>query len=579
MGSPEEFDRRAVAFFDGLHRPVASAPEIHDRAFISEAATSSRALVDDAGTPNLDALRSSAREHVKARRLSAESDGVILDGVVYDTAEGGLIRLVILLLFANRDPDFTASMQLRNGTVRRMTAPELYKVASAVANHMQACALWENGALAALDNAEAEDFATAEASIFDAIPAGDVTTPAPPGGTPAPLEFSGSRFQDVTCLSVSVTGDLTVSRNTTFGGALTVSGPTECSGAMHVGSLDAGSGQVQTSGAISAGSANVAREINSGSVACTGALAAGATTVSSLDSGSGVIKTTGQVFATAATITGALVAGLCTLSTVNATSATVSGSLSTGNVACNGTLSASATTVTSLDAKAGVVKTTGQVLAGSATITGALVAGLCTLTALNVGSVTATGRVAANTIACTGVLTAGPATTASLDAGSGAIKTTGTFAASSGVITNTLTSGIVSTTTLNVSQDAVVERLNARDKHAVGTMFLTPTTVKNSNWQRTGSFWWRKGDRRPTQAFAAYDLSSSNSKPNVAFWDPVLRTILGSSLGNAGEATAIVPIVTGTYVPNSNEFYQIEVYIGNSGSGDVTLTHYNVSTA
>ena len=551
MGSPQEFDKRAAAFFDGLHMSSGPISEKRDRAFDEP---TSRALVDDTGGPRLDALRSSAREHVKARRLSAESDGVLVEGVVYDTSEGGLLRLIILLVFANRDPDYTASVQVRNGTVRRMTAPELYKVASAVANHMQSCALWEKDALLALNNAvETEDFAAAEATVFDAIPTGDVTTPAAPDGTPAPPDFAGSRFEDVTCLSANVNGDLAVTNNANLGGDLRVDGPVTCGS-----------------------SANVAGKVTAGSIACTGPMLAGATTVTSLDSGSGVVKTTGQILAASATITGALVAGICTLAALTCTSATVSGAVSAGSIACSGTLSSNAATVASLNAGTGLIKTTGSVSAGSATITGALVAGLCTLTTLNVGTVTATGRVAAGTIACTGSLTSGAATVASVDAGSGQMKTTGGVLSGTSTTTGLLTAGTVTTPTLNVTQDAVIERLYARDQLSVGTFWLDRRAI-SGGFTRVGSFWWRRGDRRPARAFVAFETSSNKATPNILFWDPAARTQFGGYDGGADPTTATFVLTTPNTVPNSNDFYEVEVYLGNTGKGSVTITAYNVT--
>jgi len=145
-----------------------------------------------------------------------------------------------------------------------------------------------------------------------------------------------------------------------------VSGATlSISGAAGVGSLNAGTGAIQTTGTLSAGGATVTSlNAGSGTIQTTGALQGGAATVTSLNAGSGAIQTTG--------------------------------SLSSGGA-----------TVTSLNAGSGTIQTTGALQSGAATVT-----------SLNAGS---------GAIQTTGSLGAGAATVTSLNAGSGAIQTTGTI--------------------------------------------------------------------------------------------------------------------------------------------------------
>jgi hypothetical protein len=221
-----------------------------ERARVPGSATepSAQAFGDQEG-PHLDALRVNAREHAMARRRAAEGDGVLVDGVVYDTSESGLIRFVVLLMFATRDPDYTASMQVHNVSVLTMTAFELYKVAIAIANHMQACALWEQGTLGAIDEADgAEAVAALEDTINEGVPTGDVATPTPPEGTAPPPAYGDATFEGVTCLSAMVNGGLSVTGDSALDGPLTVSsdaavsGSFACSGGASAGSLDVGMG-------------------------------------------------------------------------------------------------------------------------------------------------------------------------------------------------------------------------------------------------------------------------------------------------------------------------------------------------
>jgi hypothetical protein len=113
-------------------------------------------------------------------------------------------------------------------------------------------------------------------------------------------------------------------------------------GATTVTSLNAGSGAIATTGALSAGSLSA---VSGGAISTTGTLSAGATTVTSLAAGSGNITTTGSLSAGSATVT-SLAAG-------------------SGNITTTGSLSAGAATVTSLGAGSGNITTTGNLVSGS----------------------------------------------------------------------------------------------------------------------------------------------------------------------------------------------------------------------
>ena len=133
-------------------------------------------------------------------------------------------------------------------------------------------------------------------------------------------------------------------------------------GGTTVTSLNATSGAITTSGALSAGSA-----------AITNTLTAGATTVSSLGAGSGAITTTGSLTTGAATVT-----------SLNAQS---------GSITTTGTLSTGGATVTSLNAQSGSITTTGTLSTGGANVS-SLDAGT--------GNITTTGNIFVNRLVSSG---------------------------------------------------------------------------------------------------------------------------------------------------------------------------------
>ena len=174
----------------------------------------------------LSALRAYTRARVKARRRQAEEDGVIVDGVIYDTSDDAHLRLMTLLVFAVRDPDYTASMLIRDGSVKSLTSPEIYAVATAIANHMQACAKWEIDLLQSIeDAADIQALTTIEESIDDSAPSGDVTTPVAPDGSDPPPLYNDANFLAVTCETIDA------SSNVSIGGTLAVTGDTTLTGA------------------------------------------------------------------------------------------------------------------------------------------------------------------------------------------------------------------------------------------------------------------------------------------------------------------------------------------------------------
>ena len=193
-------------------------------------------------TPDaLSAMRAYTRARVKARRRMAEEDGVIIGGVVYDTSDDAHLRLMTLLTFAVRDPDYSASILIRDGTVHEVTSQGIYAVATAISNHMQACALWEAESMQTVEDAEsAEELEAFEATIDDAAPAGDVTTPSAPEGTTPPPLYDDATFQNMTCISlttsehVDVGTTLDVAGTTALADRLDVTGPTALSNTLAV---------------------------------------------------------------------------------------------------------------------------------------------------------------------------------------------------------------------------------------------------------------------------------------------------------------------------------------------------------
>ena len=117
------------------------------------------------------------------------------------------------------------------------------------------------------------------------------------------------------------------------------SGNINTTGSATVGSLNAGSGKIETAGTLSAGATEVSSLTSSGKVSADnlettndatvgGKLTAGSTTVSSLNAGAGDIKTTGALSAGDTTVSSLTTTGAVSANTLTTTSdATVGGAL------------------------------------------------------------------------------------------------------------------------------------------------------------------------------------------------------------------------------------------------------------
>ena len=495
-----------------------SAPENAD-AGGSGWVTSSRSFDDGtvAEPTALVALKAYTRARVKSRRRLAEEDGVIVGGIVYDTSDDAHLRLMTLLVFSSRDPDYTASILIRDGSVRQLTSPEIYNVATAIANHMQACALWEIAQLQAINAATtAEDLVTLESTIDDSAPSGDVTEPTAPTGTQPPPAFEDATFKHTTCDSVDVYDYVNV------GGALAVTGDS------------AFTGTVTTTGATSLES--------------TLAVAGNSTLTGTLD------------VAAAATIQGTLAVTDATTLTGEVTivsPATLQATLSVGgNATVTGTFTnVDATTLQSTLRVDGSTTMVGELEAqAAATLQSTLsVGGDSTLS----GTLTTVGNTELQS----------------------ALTVTGesTFNANVGVNANVNVVG-----SLDVTEDAVVERLYARDRLAIGTMSVNATVrARTEQWLVAGSFWWRRGDRQPTGASVSFTITSNQAKPAVAFYEIGRQQVIGYTVVPAsGDTLATLTIQDTLFTKNDNSAFQIDVYISNATEvGVVTLSNYLITVA
>ena len=283
-------------------------------------------------------------------------------------------------------------------------------------------------------------------------------------------ELARSGEFNVTTLNATgnITTDANISGNN-LSATLNVSGATGTfSGAVGVGSLDAGSGAIGTTGTVSGTNVTASAVLGGTTLSVSSAA-----TVGSLDAGSGLITTTGNIQGnnvsatlavgggslniTNAASVGSLDAGSGTIETlgaVNGASGTITGALGVGSLDAGagtiettgalkgGTTTIGALTATSVDAGSGTIQTTGNLIgtlgaitptsvdtgAGTIETTGALKGGTTTLGAVTASSLDA----GSGTIETTGALkggttTIGALTATSVDAGSGTIQTTGSL--------------------------------------------------------------------------------------------------------------------------------------------------------
>lgn len=486
---------------------------------------SSRAFEDGTvPTPTAsDALKAYVRARIKARRRLAEEDGVVVEGIVYDTSDDAHLRLMTLLVFASRDPTYRASILIRDGSVRELTSPEIYRVATAIANHMQACALWEIAALQAVeDAATTEELLAFEATIDDAAPSGDETEPTAPDGTQPPPAYEDATFKAVVCDSIQVLQDATVE------GSLSVTVDTAVGGNAAI------SGSLTTTGATSLESTlDVA-----GNSTLQGTL-----TVVSPTALQSSLEVTGT-----STLTG-------DLTVVSPT--TLQSTLDvTGNTSISGTL-------TTVDAT--TLQSTLQV-DGTTTLVSAV-------TAQAPATLQDTLAVDGNTTLNATLTTVGATELQS------SLQVTGTSNFDADVAVN---ANVNVTGSIDVTEDAVIERLYARDKLGVGSMAIKyDARATGESWIRAGSFWWRRGDRQPTSATAAFVITRSQSKPAVAFFEIARQQVLGYAVvDNNGDTSVTLPLQDTLFTANDNTAFEIEVYIANATEvGQVQLANYFLSVA
>ena len=199
-------------------------------------------------------------------------------------------------------------------------------------------------------------------------------------------------------------------------------------------------------------------------------------------------------------------------------------------------------------------------------------------TTITTASLVATDNLRVANAEVEGTLSAGATDVFSLDTGA---ATTASLTTGSASVT-----GPTSTSTLTVSEDATIERLYARDCLGVSTMFMdNATVVRNSNWVRVGSFWWRSGDRQPTSAIVAFTEGVGRgfglkSAPAALIYEVGRRVVLGHAYGAEGDLTTAFPISRTNFIPGCNDFVELEVHISNQNSkGSVSLRSYCVSVA
>ena len=267
---------------------------------------------------------------------------------------------------------------------------------------------------------------------------GNILTDGVGGVTMQDLTIDYTGFGGPGVYGLSVTGAKTI----LDGGAITTNG----AGLIFSNGLNAGSGNVVTTGTLHSGAATVTSLTNTGSSTTTGSATAGAFTTAGTATANQV-RITGILDSTAQGLGALEVAG----------GASVNKTLRVGgNAVVKGTLTSGATTVTSLNAGSGAITTTGTLSSGAATVT-----------SLNAGS---------GAITTTGTLSSGAATVSSLNAGSGAIATTGTLSAGATTITGvTITNnGFFSTVNggLTVNGDVGSQPVNVAAIGPINTKFV-----------------------------------------------------------------------------------------------------------
>ena len=471
-------------------------------------ATGTRATVSPT---SLEAMKAYLRARIKARRRMSEEDGVLYNGIVYDTSDDAHLRLMTLLTFAGRDPDYQASILLRDGSVKQMSSGEIYAVATTIANHIQATAQWEVAQMQLVADATTiEDLQSQDAALDDSAPAGDVTEPVSPDGLVPPAAYDDVEFEKVVCDFITVnenaivTKDLTVDGNTQLNGTLTTVQDTTLNANLQV------DGNTQLQGTL--------------------------TTVGNSE------------------LQG-------TLTTVQATDLQSTLTVA-GATALNDTLVvANNTTLNSeLDVVAAARLASTLAVTGATTMTG-------DVRAENNVSIGADLGVDANTT-LTGTLTTVGAT---------ALQST-----LSVTDVSDFNAKVTVNSQMDVTEDADIQRLYAHDKLGVGTMAVDAAArARTEQFVKAGSFFWRRGDRQPTNATVAFSLSTTAAQPAVAFYELERQQVIGFQVADsAGTDIVRVTMADTLFTDDDDTAFLVEVYIANStNSGTVNLNNYFISCA
>lgn len=415
---------------------------------------------------------------VKELRVRAEENGALIDGNLWETSLDAQVKYLGSLSFAVRDPAYSGRWKTINNGYVTLDAAGVYGVCAGIMTYLQNCSVYEKDLLTAID--AASSVAQLQAIDFTSgIPVGSLGVLPPAGGTstPPPLESGSVTAQDIETTTLTTTGDVIVGgtlSTAVFNPANINTGSITATGNLSVGGTFSPA-NITTPGVATVGSLNA----GSGAIATTGTLGAGAATVTSLNAGSGTITTTGAVNGATSTITGNKTVG----GTLGVTGAATVGSLNAGigAISTTGTLGAGAATVTSLNAGSGTITTTGAVNGATSTITGNMtiggtlgVTGTTTVTSLNAGS---------GAISTTGTLGAGAATVTSLNAGSGTITTTGAMTCTTSTITGNMTAGgtLGVTGLTTVSSGIQNNATNTNDSSGFGNA----GTASTINWSTT----------------------------------------------------------------------------------------------
>ena len=158
-----------------------------------------------------EAVKAYASARISEARRLAEAGGVMVDGTVYDSSDASLIRLMAIVVFAIRDPNYTAAVTTRDGSASQLDSRAIYRVAMAIANHLQACAQWEMQQLQEVADATDEvTVAEIEERAVSNVPTSENQEPSHPAGSQSPPSYDDASLQHLRCRSAQVQEDVHV---------------------------------------------------------------------------------------------------------------------------------------------------------------------------------------------------------------------------------------------------------------------------------------------------------------------------------------------------------------------------------